>query len=214
MTTSSGHLVSLLDSIISGAGMTIIEPEGGTVLALSDEDRRSLLQVARGTLEAFLGKGAVPEWPGGSPALLQKRGAFVTLWHRESGSLRGCCGEIYPRRPLIESVAHMAIASATRDPRFAPVSQQELPKLQIEISALTPLLPIEVEEIEVGRHGLFISKGVYAGLLLPEVPTRYDWNREQYLAELCLKAGLPEDAWSARDAELYAFETEKWGEED
>jgi AmmeMemoRadiSam system protein A len=194
--------------------MVTIEPEGEVILALSEEDRRNLLRVARETLEAFLGKGAVPGWPGGSPSLTQKRGAFVTLWHRESGSLRGCCGEIYPRRPLIESVAYMAVASATRDPRFAPVSQQEVPKLRIEISALTPLLPIEVEEIEVGRHGLFITRGVYSGLLLPEVPTRYDWSREQYLVELCLKAGLPEDAWRARDAELYAFETEKWGEED
>ncbi len=192
----------------------MIELEAGAILALSDEDRRKLLRVARETLEAFLGKGAVPEWPGESPALLQKRGTFVTLWHRESGGLRGCCGEIYPRRPLIESVAQMAIASATRDPRFAPVRGGEVSVLRIEISALMPLMPIGVEEIEVGRHGLFISRGAYSGLLLPEVPTRYDWSREQYLVELCLKAGLPEDAWMAGDVELYAFETEQWGEED
>ncbi len=185
----------------------------GTIQILSREDRHKLLHVARKTLEDFLGRGEVPEWSSESPGLLQKRGTFVTLWHRASEDLRGCCGEIDPRRPLIESVARMAIASATRDPRFLPVTAGEVPVLRIEINALMPLTPIRVEAIEIGRHGLFLTQGVYSGLLLPDVAARHGWSRDQYLGEVCLKAGLHEDAWRMPDARLYGFESEKWGEE-
>ncbi len=108
----------------------------------------------------------------------------------------------------------MAIASATDDPRFLPVTIDELPSLHIEISALTPMEPIHPDAVVVGRHGLMIFKGPRSGLLLPQVPLAYAWNREQYLDALCRKAGLPPGAWSDADVKLYAFEAEVWGEEE
>ncbi len=179
---------------------------------LSAEDRQTLLGVARRTLESYLGSGDVPVWRTESPALLHPRASFVTLRRRGSGELRGCRGEYRPRRPLIESVAQMAIASAVDDSRFPPVTADELPEIQIEISALTPLRPIRPHEVEVGRHGLMIVKGPRAGLLLPTVPVEYGWDRDEFLKWLCRKAGLPDDAWRTDDVELYGFEAESWGE--
>jgi AmmeMemoRadiSam system protein A len=156
----------------------------------------------------------MPAWRTESPALLHPRASFVTLRRRGSGELRGCRGEYRARRPLIESVANMAIAAGVDDSRFPPVSLDELPDLHIGISALTPLKPIRPDEVEVGRHGLMIVKGPYAGLLLPSVPVEYGWDREEFLKWLCRKAGLPDDAWQGDDLELYGFEAESWGEDE
>ena len=190
--------------------------EGATpepVVEIPPESRRTLLEVAREAIAVFLRRGEIPPRRADSPALLQPRATFVTLWRRDVDELRGCRGEPFARRPLIESVAHMAIASATDDPRFPPVTIDEVPGLRIAISALTPLLPIHPEEIDVGRHGLLIVRGRQAGLLLPEVATRYGWSREELLVGICEKAGLPEGAWKAMGVELYGFETEEWSEE-
>ena len=96
--------------------------------------------------------------------------------------------------------------------RFAPVTLGELPHLRIEISALTPLRPIQPHEVVIGQHGLMIVKGVHTGLLLPQVPLEYDRDREEFLRAVCHKAGLPDDAWQARDAQLFGFAAEMWGE--
>ena len=136
-----------------------------------------------------------------------------SLHQRESRDLRGCLGEFLPRRPLVESVTEMAIAAATRDPRFPAVTVEELPELQIEISALTPLYPIRPEQVQVGVHGLMIVKGQRKGLLLPHVGLVYGWDREDYLGNLCLKAGLEMDDWRSDKVELLAFETEVWEED-
>ena len=181
---------------------------------ISIEDRQTLLRVARETLRDYLGKGESAGHRTGSPALLEPRAAFVTLWTRVTEELRGCRGEPFARRPLIESVTSMVIASATDDPRFPPVTIEEVPGLRIEINALTPIAPIRIEEIEVGRHGLVITRGPQAGLLLPEVPVRYGWSAEEFLDALCEKAGLPAGAWRAQGIELYGFEAEAWGEEE
>ncbi|NIR44222.1 MAG: AMMECR1 domain-containing protein, partial [Gemmatimonadetes bacterium] len=93
-----------------------------------------------------------------------------------------------------------------------PVTLQELPEIEISISALTAMRPIRIDEIVVGRHGLWIVRGLRSGLLLPEVPLHFGWDREGYLRGLCMKAGLPEDAWQLEDRELYGFETEYWSE--
>jgi AmmeMemoRadiSam system protein A len=108
----------------------------------------------------------------------------------------------------------MAVAAGTQDPRFTPVSVAELKALTFEISALTPMTPIRPDEVEVGRHGLMISRGHFSGLLLPQVPVEQRWDRETYLRGLCAKAGLPSDAWRDDDVELRSFEAEVWGEED
>ncbi|UCC73811.1 MAG: AmmeMemoRadiSam system protein A [Gemmatimonadota bacterium] len=187
--------------------------QSGPLPELSAEEKRTLLNLARQTLDDYLGRGRLPRYETRSSALLQKRAAFVTLWNRDSGELRGCRGEAYPCRPLVDSVMQMAIAAATDDPRFPPVTADEVPDLRIDINALTPMRSIRPEEVVVGRHGLRIVQGAETGLLLPEVPVRYGWDRQEYLRWVCKKAGLPEDAWRAEDTELYGFESEAWGEE-
>lgn len=180
--------------------------------ALSLDDKRFLLALARETLIAHLGGQDLPDYHVTSPALLVPRASFVTLRRRDSGDLRGCRGERLARQPLVESVMHMTIASAVDDPRFEPVRLNEVPGLQIEISALTAPQPIRPDDVVVGRHGLIIMAGYAAGLLLPQVPTAYGWNREQFLRAVCEKAGLPQDAWRWTGVRLEAFEAEVWGE--
>lgn len=180
---------------------------------LSDTDKQTLLRLARETLEVYLSEGRLPDRATDSPALLQSRAVFVTLRQSDSGELRGCRGECFARQPLFEAVASMSIASATDDPRFYPVRPGEVQGLHIEISALTPLKPIDASEVVVGRHGLMIVKGHHSGLLLPQVPEEQGWSREDFLEGLCRKAGLPSNAWKAHDAQLYGFECEVWGED-
>ncbi len=178
---------------------------------LSDEDRRVLLRLARDTVTSFLNHDAVPELPSG-PALQALGAVFVTFRDRATGALRGCRGEVEARRPLAEAVMRTAIASATADPRFPPVTADELPGLHLEISRLTPMLPIKPDEIEVGRHGLMLRAGPFVGLLLPQVPVSQGWDRGAYLSGLCMKAGLPDRSWERDDIELLAFEAEVWEE--
>lgn len=185
----------------------------GPVPELTAEDKQTLLRLARETLIHYLGEGNVPEYRTDSAALLEPCATFVTLRHRDSGELRGCRGECQARQPLVESVMNMAIAAATDDSRFPPVTLAEVPDLEIEISALTPLRPIRAEEVEVSRHGVMIIKGFSSGLLLPEVPVRYGWDHDEFLGWVCRKAGLAEDAWKGGDAQLLGFEAEVWSEE-
>ena len=179
---------------------------------LSVEEKQILLRLARQTVEDYLSHGMAPEPDTNSPALLEHRASFVTLTDRDSDELRGCRGEYRACRPLIESVAQMSIASAIDDPRFPPVTLAELGRIRIEINVLTEPVSILPDQIEVGRHGLLIKSGYHSGLLLPEVPVQYGWSREEFLAWLCRKAGLPEDGWSAPGARLFGFEAETWGE--
>lgn len=184
-----------------------------TLTSLSGEDKRLLLQVARQTLDTFLRTGKLCRYVHDAPSLNQLRAVFVTLWRRDTGELRGCRGESAARRPLLEAVSAMAVASAAEDMRFYPVTLDELPDLRIEINALTPLAPILPDEVEVGRHGLMIVCGTRAGLLLPDVAVRFRWSREQFLEGTCQKAGLPRSAWHDPGSQLFGFESEEWGEE-
>ncbi len=179
---------------------------------LSEEDKMHLLAVARSAVEEALYHGRIPRIRADKPHLDRPGASFVTLWRADTGDLRGCRGEVEAVRPLIQSVAMMAIAAALDDPRFPPVVPEELPWLRFEISVLSPLRPIRPEEVVVGRHGLMIVVGPMRGLLLPEVPVRYGWDRETFLRALCQKAGLPEDAWRLPQARLFAFETLTWEE--
>ncbi len=198
------------------AGDDAFSSTANTALAktsLSDADKDLLLDVARQTLRGFLNDGVRPTFVHESAALNRPRAVFVTLWRRDTGELRGCRGESIARRPLLEAVSTMAIASAADDPRFFPVTLDELPKLRIEINALTPLAPIHAEDVEVGRHGLMVVRNQRAGLLLPDVPVRFEWDRVQFLEGACQKAGLPRDAWCDANVQLFGFESEEWGEE-
>ena len=182
-------------------------------LALSPADKQALLQLVRQTLVDYLGNGTWPECQTDNPSLQQKRAVFVTLRRCDTGDLRGCRGEFLARRSLIEAVAHMAIVSAVDDPRVSPVTLDEVPELHIEISVLTPLRPIRLEEIEIGRHGLMIVSDGRTGLLLPHVPVRYGWDVTEFVQALCRKADLPHDTWQKTDAQLFGFEAETWAEE-
>ena len=180
---------------------------------LSADEKRFLLTLSRQTLVTYLGDGSLPPYEATTTALREPRATFVTLRRRDDGELRGCRGQRIATQPLAESVVHMTIASAVDDPRFAPVSRGEVPRLHIEISALTPPAPIQPQQVVVGRHGLVISAGRIAGLLLPQVPLEYGWSGEQFLRAVCEKAGLPGNAWRVPGVRLEAFEAEVWQEE-
>ena len=135
-------------------------------------------------------------------ALRTPCGAFVTLY--KGRHLRGCIGHIEALRPLYVTVRDCARAAALDDPRFEPVTPAELPALQLDISVLSPLVEVAPQQVEVGRHGLLISRGAQRGLLLPQVAVEWNWDRERFLEETCLKAGLPPDAWQ-HGARVQAF---------
>lgn len=180
---------------------------------LNQAEQEILLGLARETLRLHVREGRRPPAERGDslpPILSAPRGAFVTLHKR--CRLRGCIGYIQARKPLWETVVENTINAASSDPRFPPVAAEELKELDIEISVLSPLAKLPgPEAVEVGRHGLYIVKGFYSGLLLPQVPVEQGWDRTAYLENLCLKAGLERDAYR-RGAELYGFTAQVFGE--
>ncbi len=180
--------------------------KAGVDLGLTKEERAELHAIARKAIEAKLTPGA-SESRGvetASHKLKEPSGAFVTLYKK--GELRGCIGQIVPKMPLAEAVAAMAQEAAFRDPRFTPVRSGELDDLKIEISVLTPLQKIDsTDEIQVGKHGIVIVRGGSLGLLLPQVATEYNWDRNQFLDHCCLKAGLPAGTWKDKGTEIYIF---------
>ena len=181
---------------------------------LSEEVRKALLVLARRSAEVRLKEGrTLQKGRDYAEVAPEPRGAFVTLT-TASGDLRGCIGHILPHLPLDETVVGMAVAAALEDPRFPPVSAAELPSLRFEISALTVPRPApSPEAVEVGRHGLIASRGWAKGLLLPQVPVEWGWDREEFLSHTCRKAGLPPDAWRDPATKLEIFEAEVWGED-
>jgi AmmeMemoRadiSam system protein A len=191
---------------------TSATPEAARIV-LEDHDRETLLRLARRTLTEYLTAHRKPALPELSPALLEPRAVFVTLWRRDNGELRGCRGEIAAHFPLAQAVIEMTIAAATDDPRFIPVTVNEVPLILIEISVLTPLFPIAPDAIVIGKHGVLVAKGARRGLLLPQVATEHGMDREKFLAAVCEKAGLATNAWRAPDTMLYGFETIVWEEE-
>jgi AmmeMemoRadiSam system protein A len=172
------------------------------MLQLTDAEKHRLLELARKALEEVVRLGRMSEVAEPPEALQTPCGAFVTLEKR--GQLRGCIGHIEALRPLYATVRECARAAALEDPRFEPVAPAELSSLRLEISILSPLMDIAPQDIEVGRHGLLVSRGARRGLLLPQVAAEWNWDREQFLEETCLKAGLPSDAWR-HGARIQAF---------
>jgi AmmeMemoRadiSam system protein A len=174
---------------------------------LDDSDKTALLKLARMTLEAYLIKEPTPDYHTSRGALLERKGAFVSLHRGEE--LRGCIGQLYPDRELYKIVQHCVLSAALEDTRFTPVVAEELKDLSIEISVLTPFHRVrDIEEIEVGKHGLYIVQGRFRGLLLPQVATQYSWNRTTFLEQTCRKSGLPESAWRDRHTMIQTFEAE------
>jgi uncharacterized protein len=174
----------------------------------SSDERGALLALAYRAIEAHLA-GIELKVVAPSAHLEEKRGAFTTLFLR--GQLRGCVGYPLPIFPLYRAVAETAVAAAFNDIRFTPVTSEEAPLLQIEISVLSPVQAILPEQIEVGRHGLVITYATRRGLLLPQVPVEHGWDRLTFLEQTCLKSGSPRDAWR-RGAVIEAFTAEIFGE--
>lgn len=179
---------------------------------LSEEQRKTLLRIARQSIAAVL-DGRSPDWKAEDfdETLRRPAGAFVTL--TREGDLRGCIGSIHAVEPLYKAVASSAISAAFRDPRFPSLRPGELEQLEIEVSVMGPIERVaNIEEIVVGRDGLIISRGPYAGLLLPQVATEYGWDRQTFLQQTCRKAGLPPDAWRAQDCRIEKFSAFVFGE--
>jgi AmmeMemoRadiSam system protein A len=177
---------------------------------LDESDRKELLRIARATLREYLTTGFLPPGAPHRQALLQPRGAFVTL--HINGQLRGCIGRVDVDTPLYLAVEQLAIAAAMRDPRFEPMRLEELALVKIELSLISELASGRPEDIVIGKHGLVVTKGARRGLLLPQVATEHHLSREQFLAETCSKAGLPPDAWQAPDVTLELFTAEVFAE--
>ena len=196
-------------------------------LEFSLEQRRILLRIAHEAILSALERRPFPEAPPIPSGLAEPRGVFTTLYlqgelggelHRESHlelhrQLRGCVGYAMPIAPLYRAVAETARAAAFDDSRFLPVTQEEASQLEVSLSVLSRLVSILPEAVEVGRHGLLISDGVRRGLLLPQVPVEYGWDRETFLQQTCRKAGLPADAWR-KTVTLEAFTAEVFSDAD
>lgn len=175
---------------------------------IESAERYRLLQLARDAIAAHLAGLPAPV-PAASAIFDRRAGVFVSL--HKGPALRGCIGRIEPDQPLARAIPAAAIAAASTDPRFAPMTGEELAEVAIELSILGPLEPISgVNEIEIGRHGLLVERGWNRGLLLPQVALEWGWDAEAFLSQTCHKAGLPPDAW--QDATIWRFEAEVFSE--
>ena len=178
------------------------------------EDGRYLVRLARRAIEVYLRERKELAVPEDVPEKLRKKaGVFVTLETYPAHELRGCIGYPEPIYPLVEATIKAAIAAATQDPRFYPLSPEELEHCTIEVSVLTPPKLLKVsspreypEKIEVGRHGLIVERGFARGLLLPQVPVDEGWSTEEFLSHTCMKAGLMPDCWLDEGTKIYTFE--------
>jgi AmmeMemoRadiSam system protein A len=177
---------------------------------LTKKEQNELLKIARETIVSYVTNGTVPPVESLSAGLNSECGCFVTI--KQHSQLRGCIGNFVSDKPLYSLVQEMAVSAATRDPRFYPMKQPDLADFKLEISALSPLhLAASVDEIEIGTHGIYLVKGSYRGVLLPQVATEYGWDREEFLKHTCIKAGLLENAWR-KDCEIYIFSAQVFGE--
>lgn len=174
-------------------------------LIFTDEEKRFCKDLVDWVIRDHLGLTSDPKPVMDSRTLREELGAFVTL--KSGGRLRGCIGNIVGKGPLVATIERMAGAAAFEDPRFAPLAADEIEGLHIEVSVMGPLSPCpDPELIEPGRHGLYIRKAMHSGLLLPQVATEWGWDRETFLDQTCVKAGLPKGTWRKPKTEIWWFE--------
>ena len=209
------HCVSYVSGLVTGAWAPA--ENAAACSELPESDRLALLKMARESIAyVFKNRKATPDdlfHENASEAVQKKMGCFVTLKIGED--LRGCIGEIEPMRPLYQAVTARAVDSAFRDPRFPQLTPEEFRRVEIEISALTPARPVNSwQEIEIGRHGMTITKDGRSAVFLPQVAPEQGWNLEQTLTYLSRKAGLPADAWRSPDARFTVFEAIVFKESD
>ena len=182
-------------------------------MTVSAEDRSELLALARAAVQATVSSEPLPQ-PGRIEGVLgEQRGCFVTLTNQ--GQLRGCIGTFSPQKPLAEQIVEMGQAAA-RDPRFVtnPITPDEVPQLDVQVSVLSPLVETkEPEKLQVGTHGIYVTNGYRSGCFLPEVATDQGWDARQFLSYCCAhKAHMPADAWQMLDTKVFLFSSEKFSE--
>jgi len=206
---NSGDVTGDKSGVVGYSAVMVVLPPKEEI-ELNDSLRKELLKIARSSIEEYLDSSDIPKSKPENSELLKNSGVFVTL--EEAGALRGCIGYTQAIMPLYEAVTQAAIAAATKDRRFKPISKEELKEIEISISVLSPIRRIEdVNDIEVGKHGLVIKKGGHSGLLLPQVATEEGWDRMTFIQHTCLKAGLPNDAWR-ENADIYVFTADVFSE--
>lgn len=196
---NSGDVTGERSRVVGYAAVGIYRSE------LTKAEKEELLIIARKSIESYVSTGKAPSFDVKNPKLRAHSAVFVTI--NKNGSLRGCIGHIRPFMPLYQSVTRNAIAASSSDPRFNPLKKEELKDIDVEVSVLSPLEPLkDIKNIQIGKHGLYIVKGMQSGLLLPQVATKFGWDGNTFLEQVCVKAGLPKDAW--KDTELYTFTAE------
>ncbi len=180
--------------------------------ALNSAEKKELLKIARDSIETFVRTGKAPDVKSADARLNEVQGAFVTI--TKHGTLRGCIGNIIGQEPLYETVRDMAVAAASQDPRFTPLTAAELKDIHLEISVLSqPRRVKDASEIQLGKHGVIVSKDGHQGVFLPQVADETGWSKEEFLSQLCSqKAGLPPDAWKDPDTALYVFTADVFAE--
>ncbi len=208
------RVVGYMSAVIYKSGVpadTVKEKEGETRM-LNDTQRKRLLRIARESITAYVKDGKRAAFVEPDPGLNSPMGVFVTL--HESGQLRGCIGNMAGHGPLYQTVADMAIEAATGDPRFPALRADEIVKVDLEISVLSPMKKVQSHaEITIPGHGVMIRKGYRSGVYLPQVATETGWGKEEFLTSLCAhKAGLGPNAWKDKDTELYVFSAEVFQE--
>lgn len=200
-------------AIYQNPSATKNKKEVGVDMGLSLDDKKQLLEIAKKSIESAVKGEKVPDFVVSSEILREKRGAFVTI-HKKN-QLRGCIGYIVGYKPLHLTVKEMAQAAALRDPRFPPVRPSELNDLHLEISVLTPIHTIKnIDEIQVGKHGIIIERGYNSGLLLPQVATENNWDRTTFLEHTCQKAGLPNNSWQEPGTVIKIFSADVFSQDD
>lgn len=197
---NSGDVTGKLDNVVGYLSMGIYKTP------FTEAERKELLELARSTISHRVESDEEVQYQTALPKFRADAAVFVTI--NRHGRLRGCIGNITPTMPLYKSIIKNSTAAAVQDWRFPPMTASEIKDMELEISILSPLIPVEdPKEIVVGRDGLYIVKGTHTGVLLPQVPVAEGWSREQFLEQVSRKAGLPPDAWKDK-AELYRFEAE------
>jgi len=196
------------DSLLAASAESL--PSHPQANEFSAAERELLLRLAHQAIASAIERSAI-SLTAPSPHLAEPRGVFTTLYSR--GNLRGCIGHALPIAALYRAVVETARAAAFDDTRFGPLAPEELSELEVSLSVLSPLRPIGPEEIEIGRHGLLIALAGRHGLLLPQVPLEHAWDRVTFLEKVCVKAGLPRNAWQT-GATLQGFTAEVFGDRD
>ena len=206
---NTGDVTGDRSRVVGYSADLFLKAQGGKAMevpfTLNEQEQKQLLALARQSVERAVRDHRRNDVSAtGEMALDQERGAFVTL--TIGGELRGCIGYIMPVVPLYSAVNVVAANAAVQDPRFMPVSEQELSKLEYEISVLSPLVRVlDVNQIVVGKHGLIMKNKDREGLLLPQVPVEQHWDRTTFLEQTCRKAGMPRDCWKDEDTDIFRF---------